>query len=108
MKKWICGNDKMALNLRSNRQAKEPVTGSRSSGRFPKTGSASGQWRPTLGCCGISGNQYPDLHSKFLAGEDSYVLLTGKRNGPMTVEIKNLGGKVLDRRECERRGRVQP
>jgi hypothetical protein len=43
------------------------------------------------------GNQYPDPHSKFLAGEDSYILLTARRNGPLTVEIKSLAGKVLDR-----------
>lgn len=49
------------------------------------------------------GNQYPDPHSKFLAGEDSYVLLTVKRNGPMTVEIKSLKNTVLDRREYKRR-----
>jgi hypothetical protein len=47
------------------------------------------------------GNQYPDPNSKFLAGEDSYILLTVKRDGPMIVEIKSLDGKVLDRRECE-------
>jgi hypothetical protein len=43
------------------------------------------------------GHQYPDPQSKFLAGEDSYVLLTVKRGGPMTVEIKSLDNKVLDR-----------
>ena len=31
-----------------------------------------------------------DPESKFLAGEDSYILLTVKRGGPMTVEIKSL------------------
>lgn len=45
------------------------------------------------------GNQYPDPHSKYLAGEDSYILLTVKRGGPMTVEIKSLKHTVLDRRE---------
>lgn len=54
------------------------------------------------------GDQYPDPSSKFLAGEDSYVLLTVKRNGPMTVEIKSLKNTVLDRRDFERRERVQP
>jgi len=44
------------------------------------------------------GNQYPDPQSKFLSGEDSYVLLTVKRGGKMTVEIKNLHRKVLHRR----------
>lgn len=48
------------------------------------------------------GNQYPDPKSKFLAGEDSYVLLTIERGGKMTVEIKSLKNTVLDRREFER------
>lgn len=45
------------------------------------------------------GNQYPDPQSKFLAGEDSYVLLTFEKGGKMTGEIKCLEGDVLDRRE---------
>jgi hypothetical protein len=45
------------------------------------------------------GDQYPDPHSKFLAGEDSYVLLTVERGGNMRVEIKSLSGKLLDQRE---------
>lgn len=45
------------------------------------------------------GHQFPDPQSKFLAGEDNYILLTVKSGGPMTVEIKSLGGEVLDRRE---------
>lgn len=49
------------------------------------------------------GNQYPDPNSKFLAGEDSYILLTAKRGGPMTVEIKSLKNTVLDRRDFEPR-----
>lgn len=48
------------------------------------------------------GNRYPDPQSKFLAGEDSYILLTVKRNGPMTVEIKSLKNMVLDRRDFDR------
>lgn len=48
------------------------------------------------------GNQYADPHSKFLAGEDSYILLTVKHNGPMTVEIKSLNGMVMDRQNFER------
>lgn len=48
------------------------------------------------------GNQYPDPQSKFLAGEDSYILLTVKRDGPLTVEIKSLKNKLLDRQEFER------
>ena len=49
------------------------------------------------------GDQYPDPNSKFLAGEDSYILLTAKRGGPMTVEIKSLKNTVLDRRDFEPR-----
>jgi hypothetical protein len=48
------------------------------------------------------GCQYPDPHSKFLAGEDNDLLLTVVREGNMTVQIKNLDGKVLDRREFQR------
>ncbi|QDS88750.1 hypothetical protein EC9_29440 [Rosistilla ulvae] len=51
-----------------------------------------------------TGNQYPYPHSKLLAGEDSYVLLTFDREaGTMTVEIKGLDGDVLDRKEFEKR-----
>lgn len=49
------------------------------------------------------GHRYPDASSKFIASEHSYVLLTVKKTGPMTVEIKSLKGKVLDRRVIERR-----
>lgn len=49
------------------------------------------------------GNQYPDPQSKFLAGEDSYVLLTVKRGGRMTVEIKSLKNTVLDRQDFQQR-----
>jgi len=49
------------------------------------------------------GNQYPDPHSKFLAAEDSYILLTIQQGGPMTAEIKNLNAKVLDRQEYKRK-----
>ncbi len=49
------------------------------------------------------GNQYPDPNSKFLADEDSYILLTVKRGGAMTVEIKSLNNTVLDRQNFERR-----
>ena len=46
------------------------------------------------------GDRYPDPHSKFLQGEDSYILLTFTKKPPqMTVEIKRLDGKVLDRKE---------
>ena len=45
------------------------------------------------------GDRYPDPHSKFLASEDSYVLITLHRAGPMIVEIKSLEGQVLDRQE---------
>ncbi|MEX1028121.1 MAG: metallophosphoesterase [Candidatus Paceibacterota bacterium] len=49
------------------------------------------------------GDQYPDPQSKFLAGEDSYVLLTVEKEGKMAVETKSLDGGVLDRREYDGR-----
>lgn len=49
------------------------------------------------------GSQYPDPQSKFLAGEDSYMLLTIEREGKMTVEIKSLKITVLDQREFQLR-----
>lgn len=46
------------------------------------------------------GNRYPDPKSDFLASEDSYILLTFTKNPlKMAVEIKNLDGQVLDRKE---------
>ncbi len=46
------------------------------------------------------GDRYPDPHSEFLQSEDSYILLTFTKKPPqMMVEIKSLGGKVLDRKE---------
>lgn len=45
------------------------------------------------------GHQFPDPQSKFLAGEDSYVLLMVEGGGKMAVEIKSLENTVLDRRE---------
>jgi hypothetical protein len=46
------------------------------------------------------GNRYPDPQSDFLASEDSYILLTVTKNPlKMMVEIKTLGGQVLDRKE---------
>lgn len=50
------------------------------------------------------GDRFPDPYSKFLASEHSYILLTAARHGPLTVEIKNLAGKVLDRQVYPRRG----
>ncbi|WP_417746751.1 hypothetical protein [Rosistilla oblonga] len=51
-----------------------------------------------------TGNQYPYPHSKFLAGEDSYALLTFDRGArTMTVKIKGLDGDVLERKEFEKR-----
>jgi len=50
-----------------------------------------------------TGKQYSDPQSKFLAGEDSYILLTVKPDGPMVVEIKSLKNSVLDRQEFGRR-----
>ena len=45
------------------------------------------------------GDQYPDPHSKVLHGEDNYLLLTFDRDDEtMTVEMKALDGRVLDRR----------
>ena len=49
-----------------------------------------------------TGDQYPDSHSKFLAGQDNYILLTVERVGTMTVAIKNLKGEALDRRVYKR------
>lgn len=48
------------------------------------------------------GARYPDPQSKFLAGEDGYILLTVQKAGDMTVEIKNLAGQVLDRQVYSR------
>lgn len=46
------------------------------------------------------GDKYPDPKSKFLASENSYILLTFTKNPlKMAVEIKNLDGQVLDRQE---------
>lgn len=46
------------------------------------------------------GDQYADPKSRFMKGEDSYILLTLMKNpAKMVVEIKGLDGKVLDRRE---------
>ncbi len=47
------------------------------------------------------GNQYPDPHSRFLAGADNYLLLTFLQDGALRVEIKSLTGKVLDRQEYQ-------
>ena len=49
------------------------------------------------------GTQYPDPHSKYIASEDSYILLTARPGKAMTVEIKALDGRVLDRQEFKRR-----
>ncbi len=45
------------------------------------------------------GTRYPDPQSRFLASEDSYLLLTVKRGGPLTVESKSLRNMVMDRQE---------
>ena len=51
-----------------------------------------------------TGDRYPDSQSKFLASEDSYILLTfDKAARSMIIEIKNLEGKVLDRRALQKR-----
>ncbi|HEV7282782.1 MAG TPA: metallophosphoesterase [Pirellulaceae bacterium] len=45
------------------------------------------------------GTKYPDPQSKFLASEDSYLLLTAKKDPPLlTVEIKSLAGETLDKK----------
>ncbi|MCU0914451.1 MAG: hypothetical protein MUC88_07820 [Planctomycetes bacterium] len=44
------------------------------------------------------GDRYPDPHSQFLAGEDTYILLTFHRQPcELLVEIKALDGTLLDR-----------
>ena len=44
-----------------------------------------------------TGTQYADPHSRFLAGKDSYLLLTcDQSTGMLTVELKSLKGEVLD------------
>lgn len=44
------------------------------------------------------GDRYPDPKSAFLAGRDSYVLLTFPREpGEMIIDLKDLDGQVLDR-----------
>ena len=46
------------------------------------------------------GDKYPDPHSTFFHSEDNYLLLTFTRNPQqMTVEIKSLDGKMLDRKQ---------
>lgn len=47
------------------------------------------------------GNQYADPQSAFLAGENSYLLLTVKRGESMTVDIKSLTSTILDRQVYE-------
>jgi hypothetical protein len=46
------------------------------------------------------GSRYPDPQSKFLASEDSYILLTvHKSPAKLIAEVKKLDGSVLDRME---------
>ncbi len=48
------------------------------------------------------GSRYPDPHSKFLASENNYLLMTFNRAAhTLTVEIKSLAGAVLDRKVFE-------
>jgi len=47
------------------------------------------------------GNQYPDAHSKFIAAEDSYILLTFRHGAKMKAEMKSLKNKVLHSDEFE-------
>lgn len=52
------------------------------------------------------GDNYPDPKSKFLAGEDNYILMTfSTAPRQMTVELKGLDGKVLDRKTLDGQGR---
>lgn len=54
------------------------------------------------------GAQYSDPHSKFLAGKDSYLLLTCERaTGIMTAELKGLDNRVLDRQKFPKRKRIK-
>lgn len=53
-----------------------------------------------------TGTQYADPHSKFLAGKDTYLLLTCDRNsGVLTVELKSLKNEVLDRQHFSPRSK---
>jgi hypothetical protein len=46
-----------------------------------------------------TGDKYPDPQSRFLASQDNYILLTFHRpERAMVVEIKDLDGKMLDRK----------
>lgn len=45
-----------------------------------------------------AGAKYPDPKSQFFAGEAGYVLMTFTKSA-MTVELKSLDGRVLDRKE---------
>lgn len=48
------------------------------------------------------GDRYPDPKSRFLASEDNYILITlTKAPKQMTVELKGLDGKILDRKHFE-------
>jgi hypothetical protein len=50
------------------------------------------------------GNRYPDPKSKALFSEDNYVLLTFNREEKtMTIDLKSLEGKLLDRTEVQGR-----
>ncbi len=50
-----------------------------------------------------TGDLYKDPSSQFHAREDNYLLITARAGAPvLTVEIKNLQGKVLDRSEISR------
>ncbi|NLT70129.1 MAG: hypothetical protein GXX91_05475 [Verrucomicrobiaceae bacterium] len=55
-------------------------------------------------CLKGDGDLYPDPQSAFVTREDNFLLLTFTKNAPtMTVEIKNLRGETLDRREIKKR-----
>jgi hypothetical protein len=61
-------------------------------------------WNTSLGG---KGDRYPDPHSKFLAGEHNYLLITVEKK-QMTVELKSLDGRVLDRQEYRPQPGVKP
>lgn len=55
------------------------------------------------------GTHYPDPQSRFLAGEDAYLLMTFRAGATeATVEIKSVGGAVLDRKTWPQRAASVP
>jgi hypothetical protein len=55
------------------------------------------------------GDRYPDPKSAFLASEDNYLLLTfDRKSHSMTIELKGLDGRVLDRQQFRGRSPNSP